>query len=320
MDKIVRIGLIGCGRVAENHIISVSKCENAAITAVGGGRHAALMAQRLGVPVLTPEEVCTSDLVDAVFVLTPPQYHFDYSMQAMEAGKHVMVEKPVSFVPKEPELLLEKSREKGVLCFPGHSYLYLPEMRRFMESSRDGRLGRICCMYMSEIYYMGEDLIGKYTGPETDILCHALYLTLHFVGVPIRVSAFRTQFPKDQIITGGPQVAVMLEYVSGALCQIMLSWACNDYASDPFTFKVKLIGTNGSMHFSRRDFMEMEGDAYVQGMYQETFDREVKYFVEECVLRGSKPLSDMHDAMIVTKLHNLVLESIRGNKTVEVSI
>ena len=110
MDKIVRIGLIGCGRVAENHIISVSKCENAAITAVGGGRHAALMAQRLGVPVLTPEEVCTSDLVDAVFVLTPPQYHFDYSMQAMEAGKHVMVEKPVSFVPKEPELLLEKRR------------------------------------------------------------------------------------------------------------------------------------------------------------------------------------------------------------------
>ena len=319
-EKKLRIGLIGCGRVAENHILSISRCPGAVITAVGGGRHAEELAQRLGVPALPPEEVCTTDLTDAVFVLTPPAYHFTYAMRAIESGKHVMVEKPVSFKPEEPVLLAARAKEKNVVCFPGHSYLYLPEMRRFMDAASGGRLGRICYMYMSEVYYMPPGMIEKYAGPETDVLCHDLYLSLHFLGVPVRISAYRTSFPTEEIPTGGPQVAVMMEYASGAVAQLMISWACEDHTTDPFTFKVRLIGTNASLHFSRSDFMEKEGKEYVQGMYQEMFDREVSYFVREAVREHTAPLSGMEDAALVSRLHNLVFTSINEKRTVEVQI
>ena len=52
MKNKIKIGLIGCGRVAENHILAIKECEWAEIAAVSGGRHAQELGERIGVPVL----------------------------------------------------------------------------------------------------------------------------------------------------------------------------------------------------------------------------------------------------------------------------
>ena len=318
MNKKIRIGLIGCGRVAENYIISTENCGAAQITAVSGGRHAEELGERLGVPALETDEICESELTDALCVLTPPEFHYKYAIKAIQAGKHVLVEKPVSFSTEEIEKMIFAAKERGVVCMPGHSYLYLPEIIRIKNALHSGKLGVPSYLYMAETYYMPPELSVKYTGPETDVLCHQLYMSLAFLGKPNKLAAFRTDACDSGLGSGGPQVSVMMEYGKGTLVHILVSWAAEDHSSDPFTFKLKVIGTGGSMHFSRRDFVENTGTGYEQAMYQEMFDTEMKWFVQECIGKGRRPLSTMEDAEEVCRLHGLVMESIRDGKVVNV--
>ena len=58
--------------------------------------------------------------------------------------------------------------------------------------------------------------------------------------------------------------------------------------------------------------MENTGTGYEQAMYQEMFDTEMKWFVQECIGKGRRPLSTMEDAEEVCRLHGLVMESIRA--------
>ena len=318
MENTIKIGLLGCGRVAHNHIEAIGKCKGAEVTAVAGGSHAKEFGEKYSLPVLDAEELVASELVDAVCVLTPPQFHYGYTMKALEAGKHVLVEKPVSFREEEIQGMDQKAKEKGRVCMPGHSYLYLPELARIKHVMEEKKLGIPTYLYLSETYYMVPELFQKYTGPEIDVLCHQLYLALAYLGKPEELVAFVSHTDRAEIETGGPQVTVMLKYPAGTLAQILVSWAAEDHTSDPWTFKVKILGSRGGTHFSRRDLVQNAGEGYEQCLYQEMFDREIDWFVEKCIKNGESPLSTMEDAAWVCRLHKMVLESAATGKVIRV--
>jgi len=315
----VKIGLIGCGRVAENHAQAISACPGAKLVAAGGGRNAQQFGERHNIKILPREEICTLPDIDAVLVLTPPQNHFEYVMSALKNGKHVLVEKPVSFNIDEVETMKSFSAQKGLVCMPGHSYIYLTEIARIKKASCSGSIGTPTYLYMSEAYYMPPELFCKYQGPEIDVLCHQLYMSLAFLGVPTHISAFSSNFDNNIIETGGPQVIVNLKYGNGALAQIVVSWAGEDNTSDPWTFKIKLLGSNGGIHFSRRDFVQNNGYGYEQVLYQEMFDQQMRFFINNCIIGSEEPLSTISDAAWVCRLHNMILRSIETGSTVSIS-
>lgn len=319
-NKKIRIGIVGCGRVAENHVTAINRLPFAQLTAAAGGRKAAEFGERHGVPILDTGEICGSDLVDAVLVLTPLSTHHAYTMQALQAGKHVLVEKPVSFAPEEIEDMGRAAAEKGLVCMPGHSYLYLPELTRMAREIPAGGIGVPTYLYLAETYYMPPELFSKYEGPEIDVLCHQLYLSLAFLGKPQKLYAVASGFPKEVLETGGPQVALTLTYPGGAIAQVLVSWAAEDETSEPWTFKVKALGTQGGMHFSRRDYVKKEPWGWEQMMYQESFDRQLEHFVCRCILGGEQPLSTIEDAAWVSRLHNLVLRSIREDSPISIEV
>lgn len=318
MEKKIRMGIIGCGRAAENHRISIGECPQACITAVAGGRNAAAFAQTLQVPVMDPVELCHSELVDAVCVLTPPQHHYTYAIEALRAGKHVFVEKPVSFCEEEIRELDREAKKRGLVCMPGHSYIYLPELLRMKRVMDAREIGIPTYAYLGETYYMHPDFLPKYTGPETDVLCHQLYLSLAFLGIPKKMSAFRTEIQAPEGETDGAQVTLMMEYESGTLAHILVSWAAEDDTSDPWTFKIKLLGTGGSTHFSRRDCVIRKNGSCEQYMYQEMFNQVMKWFVKTVENGGGELISTMEDAAWTCRLHGMALEAIQTGKVITV--
>lgn len=309
MDNLIRIGLVGCGRVADSHVEAIKRTPGAVLTAAAGGRKASQFCKKHGIQLLETEEICTSSEIDALLVLTPWDKHYQYTKAALEAGKHVLVEKPVSFRLEEIWEMERASGEHGVVCMPGHSYLYLPELARIMRESNSGGVGAPAYLYLSEIYYMAPELFVKYEGPEFDVLCHQLYLSLAFLGVPKSISAFRSRFSPSVVETGGPQIIVNMSYGNSCLAQIMLSWAAEDHTSDPWTFKIKLLGTEGAMHFSRRDYVRNVGEGYGQMFYQEMFDCQMNHFINNCIRGGQQPLSTLQDAGRVCRLHNAILHA-----------
>jgi predicted dehydrogenase len=318
----VGVGFIGCGRVSDNHFRALSRCRSAALVAVSGGRieHITAKANSWGVtPVETPEQLVALDAIDAVFVLTPTESHFAYAEMAMRHGKHVLVEKPVSYELEEIAELEKLAGRYGVLCVPGHSYLYLPEISRMMRYTREGGIGVPFYFFMSEIYRMPEEYLSKYHGPLREVLCHEIYILLALLGAPRRVHGFASAF-RRMPQGSEEQVVLNAEFADGALAHLFVSWAGEDETSDPWTFTIKVLGRDGGLHFSRRDAVRGTsggGSSRDYPLYDAMFEGEVRHFVEECLLGGREPLSSLRDAYRTLQVMRAVEESIERNVTVE---
>ena len=127
---VIRVGLIGTGTVAQMmhlpilndlsgmyQITAVSDVSPSVLKAISEKYHAKAYT--------SPFDLCKAEDVDAVFVLSPDQYHAEYAKAAIEAGKHVFVEKPVCLCPQELEELIELQKSHpNQICMVGY-------MRRF---------------------------------------------------------------------------------------------------------------------------------------------------------------------------------------------
>ncbi|MDI3525067.1 MAG: hypothetical protein PWP42_317 [Candidatus Atribacteria bacterium] len=311
----IRVGFVGCGRVSDNHYQALLLCENAQLVAVSDLNReiARSKARKWKVDEMSCEEICERKDLDALFILTPPHTHFAYVERALLHGKHVLVEKPVSFELDEITRMRDLARMTGKVCMPGHSYLYLPELQRAKRIVQEGEIGMPLLFYFSEIYFMPPELARKYLGPLGEVLWHHIYLMLAFLGVPRRVHAFKTCLRRREIPTGDEQVMVNAEYASGALAHLCISWALEDETSDPWTFKLKLLGTDGGIHFSRRDVVSKTSNGkppWEYPLYQEMFNWEVNYFVNRCVLEGSSPPSSLVEAEWTLKILQAIQESL----------
>src|SRR5262245_49050074 len=72
------------------------------------------------------EELLADDEVEAVFVLSPTRLHVEHAEAALRAGKHVLVEKPVSRDAAAVTRLVRLAARKRLVCIPGHNYAYIP--------------------------------------------------------------------------------------------------------------------------------------------------------------------------------------------------
>jgi predicted dehydrogenase len=89
------------------------------------------------------EQVLTDPDVAAVAVATPAGTHFDLVRAALEAGKHVLVEKPITSSLAEAEKLADLAEESGLVLMCDHTYCYTPAVRRIRELIRGGEIGDI---------------------------------------------------------------------------------------------------------------------------------------------------------------------------------
>ena len=87
------------------------------------------------------------DTVVAVTIATPVPSHYALAKQALEAGKHVFVEKPPAMRGEEMEELVNLARANGVVLMPGHLLLYHPGLRKVKELVDSGELGEVACVY-----------------------------------------------------------------------------------------------------------------------------------------------------------------------------
>jgi predicted dehydrogenase len=85
--------------------------------------------------------------LDAVVISTPVPTHYELAKQALEAGKHVLVEKPPAMRGAEMDDLVRLSEERDLVCMPGHLLLYHPGIAKLKELVDAGSLGDVLCVY-----------------------------------------------------------------------------------------------------------------------------------------------------------------------------
>jgi predicted dehydrogenase len=164
------------------------------------------------------EEVLAADDIDAVLLATPVGTHHELTRQALRAGKHVFVEKPMAQSSVECRELIALADERSLVLMPGHTFLYSPPARKVKELLDGGELGELFFGTFSRVnlgVHQGDVGVVRDLGP------HDFSMLLHWLGEPTFVRAIG----RDSVGSGQLDVAFIdLGMPSGALVHMELSW------------------------------------------------------------------------------------------------
>lgn len=141
----MKVGIIGCGKVADQHAVQIQRIPGAEIVAVCDSEPLMAMqmyerfrAKKYFTDVKTMLE---GKELDVVHITTPPQSHFELGKTCLQAGCHVYIEKPFTLNTTDAEELISLATEKGLKLSAGHNAQFTHAMVRMRELVRSGYLG-----------------------------------------------------------------------------------------------------------------------------------------------------------------------------------
>ena len=144
--KPVRAALLGAGYIATWHADAIRATPGVELVGVCDLSAAAAgdLAGTYGIRAFTSlDEMIAADVCDAVHIVTPPQSHAPLAIQCLEAGLHVMVEKPFALSREDAEAVGAAAKKAGRQAAVCHNFLGVPGYERLKQAARDGTLGRI---------------------------------------------------------------------------------------------------------------------------------------------------------------------------------
>ena len=191
------------------------------------------------------EVLLEDERLDAVAIATPVVTHFDLARQALSAGKHVFVEKPLALSSSLGDQLVELAEERGVVLMPGHLLLYHPGVAKLKELVESGDLGRLLYVYGNR-QNLGQ--IRRDENALWSLGAHDLSVILHLVGEePSEAWARGESFLRPGV---EDVVFCYLRFPSGVVAHMHLSWL------DPHkTRRITVVGRDKMAVF---DDMELE--------------------------------------------------------------
>jgi predicted dehydrogenase len=295
----IGVGFIGTGNVAERHAEALRQSPGARLVAVWSPtteRRRDFAARHGAEVVESAEALCGRSDIDAVFVLAAAEAHVEQACAAMEAGKHVLVEKPVATDAVGFRRLRETAARTGRICMPSHNYVYAPDMQRLRHHAGSGFLGRLHSLWIL-CHQRQSQALGEIPGIVlNDMMVHSAYQSLFLLGPPRDVSAVASNVYFES--GNEDQVGLTLTYADGQIATLWTSWATEDTARDPWTVTVKLLGSNGA-GLSTWDAIKNNAEpepGWDDAAYWDSFLWVQRWFLEECVDRGRAPLSSLEDA------------------------
>jgi predicted dehydrogenase len=156
--------------------------------------------------------------IEAVVIATPPQSHYALAKRALQAGKHVLVEKPLATRLEHAHELAELATTTGRVLMPGHTFIYSPAVNTVRDLIRSGVVGDVHFITSSRMN------LGKYNdgGVVCDLAPHDLSILLYWLEQPIlEVAVTGTSVLRE----GVPETAFMtLTFAHGKTANVQLSW------------------------------------------------------------------------------------------------
>ena len=143
----IGIGVIGYGYWGPNLVRNFAEVADSHVVAVADlqPERLALAQSRYPTVEISTDfrDLLASPRVDAVAIATPVSTHFDLVMRALQAGKHVLVEKPLAATAEQADRLIEEAGRRQQVLMVGHTFVYTSAVRKIKELVDGGRLGQL---------------------------------------------------------------------------------------------------------------------------------------------------------------------------------
>ena len=165
------------------------------------------------------DDLLSDEALDAVVIATPVPTHFELAKQALEAGKHVFVEKPPAMHAGEMDELVQIADDRDLVLMPGHLLLYHPGVLKLKELIDAGELGDVLCVYGNRVNL---GIVRKNENALWSLGVHDLSVILYLVDEDPEVATAQG----SASITQGVEDVVFcfLRFPSGKIAHMHLSW------------------------------------------------------------------------------------------------
>jgi predicted dehydrogenase len=267
----IRVGIIGMGNIGKHHAGyllegKVQRCELVAVCSTSPQKLEPYEAKGLKI-FDDGQKLIQSREVDAVIVATPHYQHTTLGTAALEAGVHLMVEKPISAHKADAERLIAVAKKRPDLKFSGMFQLRVePRYQKIQKLIKDGDLGEIVRMswlitdwFRTEAYYASGGWRATWKGEGGGVLLnqclHNLDVIAWLLGMPARVRGF-CQLGRYHNIEVEDNVTAYLEYPNNATGVFVTSTG-----ETPGTNRFEIAGTRGKVVLENNKLTFTRNDA-----------------------------------------------------------
>ncbi len=353
LDKI-RIGIIGAGNIGNVHLNEFGKLQNECVITTITDKiieRAESSASKHGVAHVAKsnDELINSDQVDAVIIAVPNAYHEELAIQAMEAGKHVLIEKPMGLNGAAARRIVQAQQKSGKTAMVAHQMRWEWLALNMKQQIDAGELGRIYAAKTGWFRRKGIPGWGTWFtdsqeaggGPLIDIGVHMLDLTLHLMGSPTPVSVSGSTYaefgPRRKGIGtwGTPNwdghydvedlAMAIIKLDNGSTLTLDVTWAVHmDTDNQPF---VHLMGTEGGASLKGND------GKWLTEKFDEPLERAVstpgndeggrvrlsRHFLD-CIREGKEPITSVRSGLINNLIIDAIYESSKTGREVLIQL
>ncbi|EGL14927.1 MULTISPECIES: Gfo/Idh/MocA family oxidoreductase [Paenibacillus] len=357
MSQKYRIGIIGCGGIANGkHLPSLAKLPNVELVAFcdivieraekakeqyGSGDACVYQDYR---------ELLKDSSLDIVHVCTPNDSHADITIDALEAGKHVMCEKPMAKTSVDARRMVDAAKRTGKKLTIGYNNRFRSDSQYLKKLCEDGELGEV---YFAKAHairrravptwgvFLDEEKQGG--GPLIDIGTHALDLTLWMMDnykpkVVLGTSYHKLSHRANAANAWGPwdpakftvedSAFGMITMENGATIMLESSWALNTLEVDEA--KCTLSGTEGgadmkdglringeknSRLYTQNIELSSGGVAFYEGASENAPDLEMRMWID-AIENDKDPVVTPEQALVVSEILEAIYESAKTGKAV----
>ena len=312
-----KIGVIGAGRWGKKHIDEYSKIKNVELTWVSDLREENLNScqKQYQVQNVTTNynDVLSSD-VEAVSICTSNETHFKVCKESLEAGKHVLVEKPLTLQSKKAYKLVDVARESNRLLAVGHIFRYnnaINEVKKLIENNFFGNL------YYLRLQWTIQWLVQLYPDKPLDIIVdmtpHLYDIMNYLTGLwPKKITCFGKAFIKKEF---EDTAFIICEFPNNILTHTEISWTLPE--------KVREIDVVGSKACGKIQAVSQEVTVFEQSnegikldiKENNTLKSELEHFID-AVQNGSILSNDGAVGAKTVELIECTRKSLGQGKTI----
>ena len=341
------IGIIGAGGIANAHITHIKKVPGVEVVAVADISEKALTTMKEKYSVRTysnyKEMLEKETTLDAVSVCTPNGLHAENTIAALNAGKHVIVEKPMAMSAKEGQAMVDAAKKNGKHLVVGFQYRFDGKTAVLKQQVDAGAFGKILYVRCQALRRRGipswgvfgrKDLQGG--GGMIDIGVHVMEMAHYVMGAPAPVTASGAAWtylgnqPVAATAPWGPwdhktytveDLSVgLVRFANGALLSIEASFAAH-IEKDVWNFTI--MGEKGGaswdpcqIYKDEHGFMFTSQPFHIGG--GDHFENKMRHFVEVC-RDGKHNKSSGEDGLMIQKMLDGIYASAEAGKEVTIS-
>lgn len=357
MSNLLKIAIVGCGGIANGkHLPSLSRLKEVELVAfcdivIERARTAADKYGAPGAQVFEDyRELLKDESIQVVHVCTPNDSHAEIAIAAMEAGKHVMCEKPMAKTAADARRMVEAAKRTGRKLTIGYNNRFRPDSLHLKQLCEAGELGDIYYAKAHAIRRRAVPTWGVFLdgekqggGPLIDIGTHALDLTLWLMNnyepqavlgqafhkLSSRENAANAWGPWDPAkFTVEDSAFGMIVMKNGATIVLESSWALNTL--DVKEAKCTLCGTEGgadmeeglrlngeklSRLYKHQVQLDTGGVDFYDGKKESMQDTEMRLWID-ALLNDKEPVVTPEQACVVSEILEAIYESARTGKAV----